>query len=144
MGAEMPRLPNRAWASVLASVVLLAAPGAGLAQPPRPAAPPAAAPPAAAPQAAMPRVIYRLELIRTGPLPPDVLAKLGPLNTMDEVEKLLKAGDFEFAWRRADLDSATANPEFLKALRSLPPKEMFVIPQANGALIGVIVGQRAP
>ena len=133
----MPRIPIHAWASALAAAALLAGPGPGLAQPPRPAAPPPA-------PAAGPRVIYRLELIRTGPLPPEVIAKLGPIHTMEDVEKLMKAGDIQFTWRRQDLDSAAANPAFLKSLETLPPNEVFAIPQSDGMLIGAIVGRRAP
>lgn len=134
----MSRIPIRAWASVLAATALLAAPAAAVTQPPRPAAPPAAA----APTPPGPRVIYRLEVIRTGPLPPEVIAKLAPIHTMADVETLLKSGDHAFAWRRQDLDSATASPQFVKSLESLPPDDLFAIPQADGVLIGRIVGRR--
>src|SRR5438045_2616067 len=96
----------------LAALALLAA-SPGLAQPARPPAKPATPPAAAALAPAPPPMIYRLELMRTGPLPADAPQKLQPMHTMDEVERYLKANDVGFAWRRQDLDSATAPPDFV-------------------------------
>ena len=128
----------------LAALALLAA-SPGLAQPARAPARPAAPPPAAAlaPVPAPPPMIYRLELMRAGPLPADAPQKLQPMHTMDEVERYLKANDVSFAWRRQDLDSTTAPPEFVQALEKLPPNEVFVTPQPDGgAVIGTILSRR--
>jgi hypothetical protein len=126
----------------LAALALLAA-SPGLAQPARPPAKPATPPAAAALAPAPPPMIYRLELMRTGPLPADAPQKLQPMHTMDEVERYLKANDVGFAWRRQDLDSATAPPDFVRALETLPPDEVFVTPQPDGgAVIGTILSRR--
>jgi hypothetical protein len=124
----------------LAALILLVS-SPGLAQPARPPAKPATPPATLAP--APPPMIYRLELMRTGPLPPDAQQKLLPMHTMDEVERYLKANDVSFAWRRQDLDSTTAPPEFVRSLETLPPNEVFVTPQADGgAVIGTILSHR--
>jgi hypothetical protein len=123
--------------ALLAALALTTA-SPGLAQPARPPAPP---PAAAVP--AGPPTIYRLELMRTGPLPADAPQKLEPMKTMDEVERYLKANEVAFAWRRQEMDGATAPADFVRALESLPPNEVFVMPQADGgALIGTVLGRR--
>ncbi len=127
---------------LLTVLALLASPA--LAQPAKKPPPkPAAPPPAAAPAPARPAMIYRLEVMRTGPLPADAAQKFGPMHTMDEVESYLKANDVSFAWRRQDMDSTAAAPEFVKALEDLPPNEVFVTPQSDGgAVIGTILSRR--
>jgi hypothetical protein len=127
---------------VAAFALLAASPGLG--QPARPAPRPPAPPlGAATPAPAAPPMIYRLELIRAGPLPADAPQKMQPMHTLDEVERYLKANDVGFAWRRQDMDSTALSTEFVRALESLPPDEVFVVPQSDGgALIGAILSRR--
>lgn len=94
------------------------------------------------PAAAQPPVIYIMEQLRTGALPPELVQKLGPLNTLAEVETLLKANRIGFAWGVVEVASETMPPEWMKQLNALKPAEVFVIPAPNGTLIGVIVGRR--
>jgi hypothetical protein len=86
--------------------------------------------------------VYILDQIQTGPLPVDVVQAMKPLVRMDEIESLLKSRSIAFAWRRAELDTAKADPKLTAQLQGLPPREPFVIGQPNGVIISVIVGQR--
>ena len=127
----------------LAAALAFLAASPGLAQPARPAPKPVAPPLAVAPAPAAPPTIYRLELMRAGPLPADAPQKLQPMKTMDEVERYLKANEVAFAWRRQDMDGAALSAEFVRALESLPPDEVFVMPQADGGvIIGTVLSRR--
>jgi len=129
----------KAIVAIMAAVAL--APGLAAAQA-RPTAP-ARAPAASAPPATVKRVVYRLEILQTGDLAPEVLEKLKPLNTLAECEAVLKAADMAFTWGKAEYDSDVIGPAFVRQLESLPPNEVFVVPrQGGGTLIGVIIGRR--
>jgi hypothetical protein len=131
----MRRLSSKIWklTAVLATASAMGFPAASAAAPIR-------SPPSSAAQ----RVIYRLELIHTGKLSADILEKLRPLQTLDEVEGVLKANDIGFAWVKQDVDSATAQPALRNALESVPASEVFVVLQAQRVIIGRIVERRTP
>jgi hypothetical protein len=87
-------------------------------------------------------VIYDMETLRTGPLPQEFLKTLEPLHTLQAVEDLLKANRIAFAWSRAQVSSGTLPASFVNQLDALPPREVFVMPGPDGALIGVIIGRK--
>lgn len=87
-------------------------------------------------------VVYTIEQLRTGPLASELQQQMIPLHTLSAVEDLLKKNRITFGWTIADLRVDTLPPEAAQQLAALPPKEVFVMPGANGVLIGVIIAQR--
>jgi hypothetical protein len=87
-------------------------------------------------------VTYTIEQLRTGPLTPAMQQQMVPLHTLAEVESLLKANRIAFAWTVGDLRADALAPETASQIAALPPREVFVIPAANGVVIGVIIGRR--
>ena len=86
-------------------------------------------------------VVYTMEQLRTGPITPEIQKQLGPLNTMSEVETLLKANRIPFAWQIGDIASTALPPELAGPIAALKPADVFVVPTPNGALIGTILSQ---
>ncbi|MGZ5948192.1 MAG: hypothetical protein ACXWKV_16600 [Caulobacteraceae bacterium] len=130
--AAMARYLSRTVAIAAAAALAWTAPAADAA--PKPHKPPPArqpqavpAPPAAEP----PRVVYSVEQLVTGALPPTVQTQLGPLHTLREVEDLLKAYDIAFKWNKIELRSAELQPDMVKQIDALPPGEVFVVPQGQ-------------
>jgi len=91
---------------------------------------------------AAPPVTFTILQLRTRTLPPEVTQKLAPLHTLDDVEAVLKDNFVSFAWSRGEVSSDTMNPQLLQQFNALPAKEVFVLPQADGIVIGQIVGRR--
>lgn len=99
----------------------------------------AAAPPAAAQG---PATIYLMESMRVGPLSADIKQKLPPLQTLQQVEDLLKANRIAFLWRSGEISSADMDPGLVRELKLIPAHTPFVAPQGDGLLIGVILSSR--
>lgn len=116
-------------AGAIAAATMMMAGGAG-AQP---------APGVAAP---LRPVVYEMETLRTGPLPPEFIKRLEPLHTLQAVEDLLKANRIAFGWNHADVSSATLPTTFTTRVDAMPPGEVFVVPQTNGWLMGVVRARR--
>jgi hypothetical protein len=135
---------RRTRAAAFAAAILLAAPAAAQ-TPPRapPAAPPPAARPSAPPSAPMapPGVIYTVEMLQTMPLSPDLADKLKPLNTLQEVEAMLKANRIPFSWRWNEMPSSQV-PAALAQQFDAKPNEVFVFPQQGGVVFAAIVNRR--
>ncbi len=93
-------------------------------------------------QPAEPATIYLMDQLVTGALPEVVLDEMKPLNTLDEVEALLKRHRLPFAWREAEVSSANINPQIAKQVAQLPPHEVFVAPQGPGWMISVVLSSR--
>jgi hypothetical protein len=126
--------------ALMASTTVAAAPKGGRTQA-APNAPPAA--PAPAPAAAAPHTItYTMEQLRTGPLSPEIQQRMTPMNTIQEVEALLKANRIEFAWRIVEVANTALPPDFARQIAAMKPTDVYLIPSANGTLIGAIVSQR--
>jgi hypothetical protein len=85
--------------------------------------------------------IYENETLRTGPLPPELLQKLGPIHSLQGVEDLLKQNRVPFAWARAQVNSATLPPDLAKQIEGLPPGEVFVLKQGEGWVMAVVTGK---
>ncbi|MFL5297387.1 MAG: hypothetical protein ACJ798_13480 [Phenylobacterium sp.] len=117
-------------AGVTALALLAAAPVQAT---PTQAGPPAASPPAGAPR------IYEMEQIRTGPIAADVLQKLQATKTLQEAEEILKVNRVGFSWSAGEVRSTSLPPGFVAELDKLPPHEVFLIPQAAGVTMGVIL-----
>ena len=101
----------------------------------------AAVPPTPSAQALHP-VIYTLEQLRTGPLPLQIVQRLGPIHTLRDAEDLLKENQIAFGWRTVDVSSGVMPPDLARQIAALPPKEVFVVNTAEGATISVVVRQR--
>jgi hypothetical protein len=121
----------RTFACALATLFLASQAGAQPA-PKNPLAPPPAA------------IIYLAEQIVTGPLAPETLERVKPLNTLQQVEDLLKAGGIPFGWRRVELNTDTLPPALAQQIAALPPREVFVIPQSGGKawVFNVVIARR--
>ena len=78
-----------------------------------------------------PHVIYALEQLVTGPIPREVLERLGPLHTLREVEDLLKANSITFKWDRVQMHSSAVPIKIIQQMAALPPGEVFVVPQGS-------------
>ena len=68
---------------------------------------------------------------------PDDMKKLKayePLKTMEQIEGQLTQDGLKFRRAPGQLDAATANPELVRQIASLPTGEIFIIP-ANGSFI---------
>jgi len=78
-----------------------------------------------------PHVIYALEQLVTGPIPREVLERLGPLHTLREVEDLLKTNNIAFRWDRVQMHSSAVPLKIIQQIVALPPGEVFVVPQGS-------------
>ena len=83
-----------------------------------------------------------MEQLRTGPLSPEIQQRMTPMNTIQEVEALLKANRIEFAWRMVEVANTALPPDLARQIAAMKPTDVYLIPSANGALIGAIVSQR--
>lgn len=105
-----------------------------------------AATPAAAAQPSGPvplhPVIYEADTLRTGPLPAELIQKMGPIHSLQGVEDLLKQNRVPFTWAHGSLDSGTLPTDLAKQMDALPPGEVFVVQQGQGWLMGVVTGKR--
>lgn len=119
-------------AGLMAGILALTVPA--VAQPPTASEPPIIP---------IPRTAFLMETLRTGDLPANVVAKLGPVKTLLEAEALLKSANLPFTWAKTTANVAQLGPQLTLTLAKLPPGEVFVIPRpgGGGVLIGVILGQ---
>ena len=85
---------------------------------------------------------YEMETLTTGPLSPGVLKQMEPLHTLQAVESLLKENYIPFAWAHRQVSAASLPPKFVSQLDALPPHEVFVVRQGEGAVAGVILSKR--
>ena len=125
-------------AAVLAAGALALAAASGASAQTPPASGPPSQPPAGT---GLPTVVFETETLRTGPLPADFVQKLGPIHTFQAAEDLLKQNRIAFSWQRSDVDSAKIPIDLALQLNNLPPKEVFVLKQGDGWMIGVVIGK---
>lgn len=124
-----------------ATIVLAGLAVAGFAPPAKPASPPKTAAPA---PASAPPQLYVVEQLVIQKVGPDVLEKMKPLDTLLQVEELLKAKNIPFQWQRAIFDPAKTDPNLLAQIQAVPAGEVFVLPTADRILINRIVGRAQP
>ncbi len=91
---------------------------------------------------ARPAMIYSVEQIVSPRLSPVLLEKLKPIHTLGEVEDLLKANAIPFTWRRTEVDNSTMPPAVVAQIETLPPGEVFVLPQGESLVYNVILARR--
>ena len=85
--------------------------------------------------------VYEMDTLSTGALPPGVLKQMQPLHTLDAIEALLKENYIPFGWAHRQVSAATIPPGLVAQLDALPPREVFVTKQGEGALIAVILSK---
>jgi hypothetical protein len=101
----------------------------------------AAAQPPAAGTVPLHAVIYETDTLRTGPLAPELIQKMGPIHTLQGVEDLLKQNRIAFAWAHGEVNSGAMPADLAKQMDALPPGEVFVVKQGEGWLMGVVTGK---
>ena len=111
---------------MIASVLLALAAAAAVQTAPTPPATGAAAAPdvPAGP-------LYILEHIQTSKLPDAMMEKIKPLNTLQEIEAILKLNGVPFAWRMAGMPVRQTPTELIKQIDALKPGDVFVIPEGE-------------
>lgn len=87
-------------------------------------------------------MIYTFEQLLVAQVSPELRAALIPLHSLGDVEEVLKVRGLSFGWRRVEVNSAGMQPDFARKLAALPPHEVFIVPQGQGAVIATIVQQR--
>ena len=119
-------------AGALAAAVLATGPAAAQ----RPGPNPLAARPAP--------LVYVMEQLLTGPITPAVLERMKPLDTLQQVEDLLKAETISFVWRRTEIGAEAIPPALAQQIAVLQPKAVFVLPQPQGKgwVMSVVIEQR--
>ena len=85
--------------------------------------------------------IYEMETLTTGMLAPGILKQIEPLHSLQAIETLLKDNYIPFGWAHRQVSAATLPPAMVAQLDALPPHEVFVVRQGDGALIAVILSK---
>ncbi|MGZ3375989.1 MAG: hypothetical protein ACXU8S_05270 [Phenylobacterium sp.] len=86
-------------------------------------------------------MVFETDTLRTGPIPADLIQKMGPIHTLQGVEDLLKQNRISFTWGHGEVDSANIPIDLAMQLNNLPPKEVFVFKQGEGWVIGVVTAK---
>ncbi|HEY0436842.1 MAG TPA: hypothetical protein VGC92_09390 [Phenylobacterium sp.] len=94
--------------------------------------------------AASPGKVYVMEVLQTGQLAPEVLQKLGPLNTLAEVEGFLKGNRIPFGWRIVEAPALALPTSMVQQIDKMPAHEVLVIPQKSGVAMAVVLEVRQP
>jgi hypothetical protein len=106
---------------------------------------PAAQPVAANATAPRPAtVVYVVEQLITGPLTQGTLDRIKPLDTLQQIEDLLKASSIPFGWRRTELSTEAIPPGLAQQIAAMRPREVFAMPQAGGKgwVMNAVIGKR--
>lgn len=119
-------------AVLAACAVALAASGAA-AQTPAAPAPPA--------ETGLKTMVFETDTLRTGPMPADLIQKFAPIHTIQAAEDLLKQNRIAFSWQHSEVDSAKIPIDLAMQLNNLPPKEVFMLRQGEGWMIGVVTAK---
>jgi hypothetical protein len=72
---------------------------------------------------------------------PEVLEKMKPLDTLLQVEELLKSGNIPFQWQRATFDPSKMDPQLLAQIQALPTGAVFILPGPDRVFINRIIGR---
>ena len=119
----------------IACAVALAAASGATAQTP---SPPAQTPPAGT---GLHTIVFETDTLRTGPIPNEIIQKFGPIHTLQGAEDLLKQNRIAFSWQHSEVDSAKIPIDLAMQLNNLPPKEVFMLKQGEGWLIGAVTAK---
>lgn len=74
----------------------------------------------------------------SAPNDPTLPTAFQPLHTLDQVRALLTDRKIPFSNGAGELDAFSVDPRLVEQLVKLPPGEVFVLPQNNVVLVGVI------
>lgn len=78
------------------------------------------------------RKIFQVDQLRMPAInDPKLFAELKPLNTLDEIAKVLQSHGIQFSTGTASIDSLAISPPLLATIEKLPPGEIFVVPSNN-------------
>ena len=151
----MGRLAILTSAAALAAVLASAALSSGAVAQPNPNTPPAQpggslfppGPSAPAGQPGVmplppPPVIYTMEQIAVPQFTAELRDALAPVHSLQAAEEVLKVRGIPFGWRRVEVNSGALDPNLARQLAALPPHEVIIVPQAQGATMATIVQQR--
>lgn len=87
--------------------------------------------------------VYVVDQIRMPPTnDPKLLADLKPLNTLDDIAKLLSQRGIRFETGRGTMDSIALGSQIVAQVEKLPPNEIFVLPSGNLLTANRIVESR--
>ena len=89
------------------------------------------------------RKIFEVEQMRMArPADSSILAKLKPLNTLDDIASFLTQNHIAFQRGQSTIDAVGQNPKLVSAIVALPPNEVFIISSGNGLLINQVLNTR--
>ena len=85
------------------------------------------------------RKIFDVEQIRMSrPSDPQIIKKLEPLKTLDEIASFLTENHIVFQRGTNVMDAVSQNPKLLSAIMALPPHEVFILSSANEVFVNEI------
>ncbi|MBX3485140.1 hypothetical protein [Phenylobacterium sp.] len=90
------------------------------------------------------RPIFLLDQIRSGPVPGKLMPALQPLKKLEQIEALLKANGVAYRRGVGMMDSRRAPANLVQVVTSLPPGEVFVLPENGGASFNQILRLISP
>jgi peptidyl-prolyl cis-trans isomerase C len=86
------------------------------------------------------RKIFSVNQLRIAqPLDPKVLEAIKPLNTLADIEALLKTDHIAYSKGSGQIDAAAAPPGLVEAIVKLPPGEVFLFPSGASILVNQVV-----
>jgi peptidyl-prolyl cis-trans isomerase C len=80
-------------------------------------------------------VVDQLNMAKPGP---DTLKALGPLHSLDDVERVLTEQKVAFQKGTTKVDALTLDPHLLSSILALPEHEVFIIPNGNAVIANQI------
>ena len=84
--------------------------------------------------------VYVVDQVRMAPTnDPKLLADLKPLNTLEDIGKLLSQRGIRFEVGRGTMDSISMGSQVVAQVEKLPPNEIFVLPINNTLTANKIV-----
>jgi EpsD family peptidyl-prolyl cis-trans isomerase len=85
------------------------------------------------------RKLFDVDQIRMSrPSDPQIVAKLEPLKTLDEIANYLNQNHIPFQRGANVMDSLGQNPKLLSAILALPPHEVFILSSANEIFVNEV------
>jgi hypothetical protein len=89
-------------------------------------------------------IVYVLDQLATGPLTPELIERMKPLTTLQQIEDLLKGRGIAFSWRRTEVSTEQIPPAVAQQIAALPPKEVFIASQGQGKgfVMSVVISRR--
>jgi EpsD family peptidyl-prolyl cis-trans isomerase len=90
------------------------------------------------------RKIFEVDQLRMPAVnDPKLFAELKPLNSLDDIARVLQSHGIRFETGKATLDSLALGPQLLAQIDKLPPGEVFVLPSGRMLVANKITGTKA-